>query len=80
MAPTHVLVIPKTHVSSLAESEPEHEALLGKLLRAAHRVAAERGLDAGYRAVINNGSEAGQTVFHLHVHVLGGRQMTWPPG
>ncbi len=74
-APTHVLVIPREHLES-------YESLLGHLLRVSARVANEHGLNenGGYRAVINNGSGAGQSVFHLHVHVLGGREMAWPPG
>ena len=80
-APTHVLVIPRKHISSLDSAEPEDVMLLGRLLLAAHNVAATLGLSApGYRVVINNGSGAGQSVFHLHLHVLGGRRMRWPPG
>jgi histidine triad (HIT) family protein len=78
-APTHILVIPRTHVGSLDEaSDP---AMLGDLLSFAASVARAEGLDApGYRVVINNGRDGGQTVDHLHLHVLGGRRMTWPPG
>jgi histidine triad (HIT) family protein len=80
-APTHALVIPRAHIPSLAEADEGEEALLGHLLRVAARVAAADGhADAGYRTVINNGAGAGQTVFHIHVHVLGGRRLTWPPG
>jgi histidine triad (HIT) family protein len=80
-APAHVLVIPREHVASLAEAEDGHESLLGHLLLAAARVARAGGLaEAGYRTVINNGAGAGQTVFHLHLHVLGGRPLQWPPG
>ena len=80
-APTHVLVIPREHVASLDEAGDEHEALLGRLLLAAARVAREGGLArTGFRTVINNGAGAGQSVFHLHVHLLGGRPLTWPPG
>jgi histidine triad (HIT) family protein len=78
-APTHVLVCPKEHVASLAELEPGHESLIGHLLAAAARVARDRRLEA-YRTVVNTGAEAGQSVFHLHVHLLGGRPMGWPPG
>ena len=78
-APVHVLVIPRDPIPSLAEAGPEHQALLGHLLLVAARVAREQGLE-GFRTVINSGAVAGQTVFHLHVHVLGGRAMTWPPG
>ncbi len=78
-APTHILVIPRKPIETLANSGPEDEALLGHLLRVASRVAADAGLE-DYRVVINNGAGAGQTVFHLHLHVMGGREMTWPPG
>ncbi len=80
-APTHALVIPRQHVASLSEAGEDDEALLGHLLRVAARVAHDAGhSEGGYRAVINNGPDAGQTVFHVHVHVLGGRALTWPPG
>jgi histidine triad (HIT) family protein len=80
-APVHVLVIPRNHISSLADATSDHESLLGKLLLAAGRVARDEGLEAqGYRTVANTGSGAGQSVFHLHLHVLGGRPLTWPPG
>ena len=80
-APTHILVIPKRHVTSLAHAVPEDEALLGKLMLAAQRVAKDAGLvEGGYRVVVNTGAGAGQSVFHIHVHVLGGRRMKWPPG
>ena len=80
-APTHLLVIPKEHIESLDDASGKHEPLLGHLLRAAARMANAEGLtDGGYRTVINNGAGAGQSVFHLHVHLLGGRPMKWPPG
>ena len=80
-APTHALVIPRAHIASLADASEADEALLGHLLLVAARVAREEGLgEAGYRTVINTGAGAGQTVFHVHVHVLGGRALTWPPG
>ncbi len=80
-APTHVLVIPTAHLDSLDDASQRDEGLLGHLLRVAARVANDAGLgDGGYRTVINTGAGAGQSVFHLHVHVLGGRPMTWPPG
>jgi histidine triad (HIT) family protein len=80
-APTHLLVIPKDHIESLDDASQKDEALLGHLLRVAARVANAAGLaEGGYRTVINNGAGAGQSVFHLHVHVLGGRPMNWPPG
>src|SRR3989442_7387971 len=81
-APIHLLVLPREHLESLDDATQRDESLLGHLLRMAARVANEHGLAAsgGYRAVVNTGSGAGQSVFHLHVHVLGGREMTWPPG
>jgi histidine triad (HIT) family protein len=79
-APVHVLFVPKKHISSLAEADAENAALIGQLHLAASRVAAEQNLTHGYRTVINTGPEGGQTVFHLHLHLLGGRQMHWPPG
>ncbi len=80
-APVHVLVIPRKHLASLNHAGQDDERLLGHLLTVAARVAREKGIgDTGYRALINTNAEAGQTVFHLHLHVLGGRIMRWPPG
>jgi histidine triad (HIT) family protein len=80
-APTHVLVVPREHIESLDDAAQKDEALLGHLLRVAARVANDEGHgESGYRSVVNNGAGAGQSVFHLHVHVLGGRPMSWPPG
>lgn len=80
-APVHLLVIPREHMESLDEATQRDEAILGHLLRVGARVANEQGLsESGYRTVINTGAGAGQSVFHLHVHVLGGRALTWPPG
>jgi histidine triad (HIT) family protein len=80
-APTHALVIPKRHMVSLNEATPADAELLGRMLIAAQRVAREAGIsDSGWRMVVNNGSHAGQSVFHVHAHVLGGRAMAWPPG
>jgi histidine triad (HIT) family protein len=80
-APTHILVIPREHIESLDDASQKDEALLGHLLRMAARTANHEGLsEGGYRTVINTGAGAGQSVFHLHVHVLGGRPMKWPPG
>jgi histidine triad (HIT) family protein len=80
-APSHVLVIPKKAMVSLAHVKEADKSILGELLLAASEVARLEKLDAtGYRVVINNGLEAGQTVFHLHLHVLGGRSLSWPPG
>jgi histidine triad (HIT) family protein len=80
-APHHVLVIPTRHVASLNEIESGDEQMLGHLMRVAARIAAERGLASeGYRTVVNTGPGAGQSVFHVHLHMLGGRDLTWPPG
>jgi len=80
-APVHLLVMPRAHVDSLNDLKPEDEPLLGRLFIVAARLARERGLDTkGYRTVINNGAWAGQSVAHLHVHVMGGRVFHWPPG
>ncbi len=79
-APVHFLVIPRTHLPSLAHTAREHSGLLGHLLVVAAEVAAQQGLAGGFRTVINSGEHGGQTVDHLHVHVLGGRAMGWPPG
>jgi histidine triad (HIT) family protein len=80
-APTHLLVIPKKHLTDVNSTDAEDEALMGKLLLRANDIAAEQGLiDDGFRYVINTGSNGGQTVFHLHLHILGGRQLGWPPG
>lgn len=80
-APTHVLVIPKKPIPRLSESTPEDAPLLGHLLATVAIVARDLGLaDNGYRIVMNNGDDGGQTVDHLHIHILGGRSMQWPPG
>ena len=80
-SPTHLLVIPRQHLPSLLEAKNGDEALLGHLFLVAGQLAQKRGLDLkGYRTVINTGAGAGQTVFHLHVHLLGGRAFHWPPG
>lgn len=79
-APTHILVIPKKPIVNLEEAESEDQMLLGHLLLTAQRVARQVGLKRGYRIVINNGEDGGQTVFHLHLHILGGRSLEWPPG
>lgn len=80
-APTHVLIIPREHLESLDEASQRDEAMLGHLLRVAARVANDEGIsEGGYRTVINTGAGAGQSVFHLHVHVIGGRPLHWPPG
>jgi histidine triad (HIT) family protein len=80
-APTHVLIIPRKPIPRIDEASGEDAALLGRLLLVANKIAAQEGLtDNGFRYVINCGGDGGQTVFHLHMHILGGRQMTWPPG
>ncbi|MBP5971804.1 histidine triad nucleotide-binding protein [Brasilonema sp. CT11] len=79
-APVHILVIPKKPIPRLADAESGDDALLGHLLLTAKRVAEQAGLTNGYRVVINTGPDGGQTVYHLHLHILGGRQMAWPPG
>ncbi len=80
-APTHALVIPRAHIPSLSAAEEADEALLGHLLRVAAQVVHSEGhAEGGFRTVVNNGAGAGQTVFHIHVHVLAGRRLSWPPG
>lgn len=79
-APTHLLICPKRHFASLAEAQAGDQAVLGKLSLVAAELARERKLEAGYRTVVNTGAGAGQTVFHLHMHLLGGRTFHWPPG
>lgn len=80
-ASTHVLVIPKQHVATLNDLEPGHDAIVGELVRRASAIAKERGIDgAGYRTVFNTNRDAGQTVFHIHLHLIGGRSLAWPPG
>ena len=80
-APTHVLVVPKRHIASLNEIGVEDDQIVGELVRRAAAIARDRGLSAGgYRTVFNTNRDAGQTVFHVHLHLLGGRSMTWPPG
>ena len=79
-APVHLLVIPKKPIAKLADAVAEDHKLMGHLLLTAKRVAEEAGLTNGYRLVINSGEDGGQTVYHLHLHILGGRHMQWPPG
>jgi histidine triad (HIT) family protein len=78
-APTHVLVVPKTHVARLSAASGDHAELLGSCLVALTQIAHTLSLDS-YRVIINDGAEAGQSVFHLHFHLLGGRAFAWPPG
>ncbi|OGA45647.1 MAG: histidine triad nucleotide-binding protein [Betaproteobacteria bacterium RIFCSPLOWO2_12_FULL_62_58] len=79
-APIHVLLIPKKEIARLADAQPEDQALLGHLLLAANKVARQLGVQDAYRVVVNNGAGAGQSVLHLHLHILAGRPMRWPPG
>ena len=80
-APLHVLIIPKQKISTLNDLEPEHAELIGKLILTAAEIAREQGLsEEGYRVVMNCNKAGGQMVYHIHLHLLGGRQMTWPPG
>ncbi len=80
-APSHILVIPRRHIPSVTDAGPEDAELLGKMMLRANAIAAEEGLvDKGFRYVLNCGEWGGQTVFHIHLHVLGGRPLAWPPG
>jgi histidine triad (HIT) family protein len=79
-APVHVLIVPRTHIASLAEATATDAPLLGRLLEVAARIARDKGLGKGYRVVANTGPDGGQSVDHLHLHLLGGRPLTWPPG
>ena len=80
-APIHIVIIPREHIATINDIDPEHEALVGSLFSAARQIAADEGLsDDGYRVVMNCNEAAGQTVFHIHLHLLGGRQLRWPPG
>jgi len=80
-APTHILIIPKKHITTLNEINENDQDLLGELLLTAKKIAKDEGIDtSGYRTVFNCNSDGGQTVFHIHMHLLGGRPMSWPPG
>ncbi|MGJ8677139.1 MAG: histidine triad nucleotide-binding protein [Akkermansiaceae bacterium] len=80
-APTHLLLVPKKHIPRISEAEPEDQALLGHLLGRIQIIAQQEGFaESGFRTVINNGSDGGETVPHLHIHLLAGRSLTWPPG
>jgi histidine triad (HIT) family protein len=80
-APTHILIIPREHVVNIAALTEEHEALAGRLILAAGKIARQVGIDSsGYRVISNIGSDGGQSVFHLHLHLLGGRPLAWTPG
>ena len=80
-APVHVLIVPKRHIRTMNDIEPEHERLIGKLFSAARQIAEGEGIsEEGYRVVMNCNEAGGQSVFHIHLHLLGGRAMAWPPG
>lgn len=79
-APTHVLLIPKQEIPRLADAQDAEQALLGHLMLMAGKVARQLGVGDAFRLIVNNGADAGQTVFHLHLHILAGRPMRWPPG
>jgi histidine triad (HIT) family protein len=78
-APTHILVVPKTHIPTVADLTEDHQSLIAHLILTANKIAADAGL-TGYRLVVNCNAEGGQEVYHLHLHIMGGRQMRWPPG
>jgi histidine triad (HIT) family protein len=79
-APTHVLIIPRKHISGLKEAQAEDAEIIGYMHLIAAKIARQRGIEEGYRTVFNVGPLSGQSVFHLHLHLIGGRHMTWPPG
>ncbi len=80
-APVHTLVIPKRHIPTILDTTPEDHGLVGHLLKVAANIAKEKGIaEKGFRLVMNTNADAGQTVFHIHLHILGGRAMQWPPG
>lgn len=80
-APIHILIIPNTHLASIADIKEEHDGLIGRLFGIANQLAIQEGVsETGYRLVVNRGDHGGQTVYHLHLHLLGGRWMKWPPG
>lgn len=79
-APVHVLLIPKKEIDQVGNAAAEDQALLGHMMLASGKIARQLGVGDAFRIVVNNGAEAGQTVFHLHLHILGGRKLRWPPG
>jgi len=80
-SPTHILIVPKRHIATLNDLQPADDALVGEMVRRAGAIAQERGIStAGFRTVFNTNREAGQTVFHIHLHLIGGRTLGWPPG
>ncbi len=79
-APTHVLIVPKKHIRGLKEAQPEDAEIIGYMHLVAVQIARERGIEDGYRTIFNVGPNSGQSVFHIHLHLIGGRRMSWPPG
>ena len=79
-APTHILLIPKKPITQLSEADQEDQSLLGHLMLTAGKIAEDEGFGHAFRLVVNNGADAGQTVFHLHLHIIAGRRLSWPPG
>ena len=79
-APVHLLIIPKKHIAKVSDANDEDKELLGSLLLASQKIAKKFNLDDNYRLVVNNGAKAGQTVFHIHIHLLGGKSLSWSPG
>ncbi len=80
-APVHILLIPRKHIAGVLDIEPNDGGLIGEIFQVAARLAREKGIaDSGFRVVVNSGADAGQSVFHLHYHLIGGRSMSWPPG
>ena len=79
-APTHILIVPKKHIADINHITKENRLLVGDLIDRAKEIARQKKVEDGYRLVINNGAKAGQSVFHIHLHLLGGRRMSWPPG
>lgn len=79
-APTHLLIIPKRHIDRISHCEGSDSEIFGNLILVAKRLAQQNGIEDGFRLVFNNGTKAGQSVFHVHLHLLGGRKMSWPPG
>ena len=79
-APTHILLVPKKPITQLSEADQEDQSLLGHLMLTAGKIAEDEGFGHAFRLVVNNGADAGQTVFHLHLHIIAGRRLGWPPG
>jgi histidine triad (HIT) family protein len=80
-APVHILLIPRKHIAGVLDIEPDDQNLIGEIFQVAARLARDKGIaESGFRVVVNSGADAGQSVFHLHYHLIGGRPMSWPPG